>query len=50
MPPRRRSDQGVRPDEERSGLFRVIISAIAQGFLREVLDAVIRVIGRGGPF
>ncbi len=51
MPPsNRRSDQEVRPDEDKKALARVVISAIVQGFLREVLDAIIRMIGRGGPF
>ncbi len=50
MPPsNRRSDQEVRPDEDKKALARVVISAIAQGFLREVLDAIIRMIGRGAP-
>ncbi len=47
MPPsNRRSDQEVRPDEDKKALARVVISAIVQGFLREVLDAIIRMIGR----
>jgi|HubBroStandDraft_1064217.scaffolds.fasta_scaffold4952294_1 hypothetical protein len=29
---------------------RTVISAVIQGVVREVIDAVLRIVGRGGPF
>jgi hypothetical protein len=37
------------PDDGGSGLRRVVLSAAVQAVIRELLDALIRVVGRSGP-
>jgi hypothetical protein len=43
--PRKQSDH-VPPDEEDSGLLKVILSAVVQGVIRGALDLILR--ARGG--
>jgi hypothetical protein len=37
-------------DRDQDEVKRAILGAVAQAIIRELLEALVRVIGRGGPF
>lgn len=47
MEPERHDDR--EPSEDDSGFRKTVVSAVIQAVVREALDAILRMAGRGGP-